>query len=82
MSDEEEDVCAKIDACKEIEVVLVPPQDGLDSDHDDANSDNDEANFINLGRGIFAQSGEVRGVTKSTEPVNSEKNRYYYDRCR
>ena len=36
---EEKDVCYRIDGCEEIEVVLVPPEDGLESDHDDANSD-------------------------------------------
>ena len=43
-----------------------PPNDGADSNKDDAPSDNEEAcaNFKDIGRGILSQSAEIRIINK------------------
>ena len=61
MGDDEEDISSRIDGCEEIEVVLMPPEDGMESDHDD-----EHAKFMDLGRDILAQPGEIRDVSKKT----------------
>lgn len=49
----------------ELELVLFPPNDGNDTDQDDANSDagpDDHTNIHDIGKGVLAQPIEVRGL--------------------
>ena len=54
----------KIDNAEKLQMVLLPPIDGDDSDEDDASSDCDEtsATVRDIGKGILAEIGEIRPV--------------------
>ena len=47
-------------------MIFMPPNDGLDSDKDDAPSDAEEgtANIKNIGRGVLSQVAEVRTIVE------------------
>ena len=48
-------------------MVFMPPNDGLDSDKDDAPSDAEEgtANIKNIRRGVLSQVAEVRAIVEN-----------------
>ena len=59
-------IAEEIEDAEELQIVFQPPNDGADSDKDDAPSDNEEAcaNFKDIGRGILSQSAEIRIINK------------------
>ena len=59
-------IAEEIGDAEELQIVFQPPNDGADSDKDDAPSDNEEAcaNFEDIGRGILSQSAEIRIIIK------------------
>ena len=61
----------EIDNAEELQMVLLPPLDGDDSDKDDASSDCDEtlATVRNIGKGILAEKGEIRACSKAVVEV-------------
>ncbi|KAL7635346.1 UNVERIFIED_CONTAM: hypothetical protein RMT77_014413 [Armadillidium vulgare] len=66
-NDEQPEIAStEIDAADLLEIVLNTPQDGGDSDRDDANSDTEEftTNVRNIGKGVLSQKAEVRAIRK------------------
>ena len=59
-------IAEEIEDAEELQIVFQPPNDGADSDKDDAPSDNEKAcaNFKDIGRGILSQSAEIRIINK------------------
>ena len=59
-------IAEEIEDAEELQIVFQPPNDGADSDKDDAPSDNEEAcaNFKDIGRGILSQSAEIKIINK------------------
>ena len=59
-------IAEEIEDAEELQIVFQPPNDGEDSDKDDAPSDNEEAcaNFKDIGRGILSQSAKIRIIDK------------------
>ena len=55
----------ELEGVEELELVLLSPNDGKDSDKDDAPSDAEErsANIKDIGRGVLSQSAEIRAIT-------------------
>ena len=58
-------LCDELESVEELELVFLPPNDGKDSDKDDASSDAEEgsANIKEIGRGVLSQSAEIRATT-------------------
>ena len=74
----------ELECVEELELVFLPPNDGKDSDKDDAPSDAEEgsANIKDVGRGVLSQSAEIRAITADekkdieldpnvSEPINT-----------
>lgn len=62
-------VAEEIDNAESLEMVLLPPADGADSDQDDARSD-EEGNvstFQDIGKGVLQQRMEVRCVSEGNK---------------
>ena len=59
-------IAEEIEDAEELQIVFKPPNDGEDSDKDDAPSDNEEAcaNIKDIGRGILSQSAKIRIIDK------------------
>ena len=59
-------IAEEIEDTEELQIVFQPPNDGEDSDRDDAPSDNKEAcaNFKDIGRRILSQSAAIRIINK------------------
>ena len=55
----------ELEGVEELELVFLPPNDGKDSDKDDAPSDAEEGsvNIKDIGRGVLSQSAEIRAIT-------------------
>ena len=55
----------ELEGVEELELVFLPPNDGKDSDKDDAPSDAEvgSANIKDIGRGVLSQSAEIRAIT-------------------
>ena len=55
----------ELEGVEELELVFLPPNDGKDSDKDDAPSDAEEgsANIKDIRRGVLSQSAEIRAIT-------------------
>ena len=55
----------ELEGVEELKLVFLPPNDGKDSDKDDAPSDAEEgsANIKDIGRGVLSQSAEIRAIT-------------------
>ena len=63
----------------ELQIIFMPPNDGLDSDKDDAPSDAEEgtANIKNISRGVLSQVAEVRTIVergKRDVSIDSSQN--------
>ena len=56
----------EIEDAEELQIVFQPPNDGKDSDKDDAPSDNEEtcANIKDIETGILSQSAKIRIIDK------------------
>ena len=61
----------ELEVVEELELVFLPPNDGKDSDKDDAQSDAEEgsANIKDIGRGVLSQSAEIRAITADQNKV-------------
>ena len=61
----------ELEGVEELELVFLPPNDGKDSDKDDAPSDAEEgsANIKDIGRGLLSQSAEIRAITADEKKV-------------
>lgn len=68
---ESDDECfEQFQEAESLEVVLVPPTDGRDSDIDDAASDEEIAPSIrDLGKGLLSQEVEILTVNKQKEKM-------------
>ena len=55
----------ELEGVEELELVFLAPNDGKDSDKDDAPSDAEKgsANIKDIGRGVLSQSAEIRAIT-------------------
>ena len=64
-------IVEEIEDAKELQIAFQPPNDGEDSDKDDAPSDNEEAcaNVKDIGRGILSQSAEIRIINKDGKEI-------------
>ena len=64
-------IAEEIEDAEELQIVFQPPNDGADSDKDDAPSDNEEAcaNFKDIGRGILSQSAEIKIINKDRKEI-------------
>ncbi|PSN34605.1 hypothetical protein C0J52_22018 [Blattella germanica] len=67
LSDDDE-ICSEIDKADDLNLILLPPQDGQDSDCDDAPSDDERlTNFRDIGKGVLLQPLEVQAITRSEQ---------------
>ncbi|PSN54031.1 hypothetical protein C0J52_14574 [Blattella germanica] len=70
LSDDDE-ICSEIDKADDLNLILLPPQDGQDSDCDDAPSDDERlTNFRDIGKGVLLQPLEVQAITRSEQIKN------------
>lgn len=53
LEEEESQIMKEVDDTTDVNVILLPPTNGLNSGHDDAPSDDDSsAQFMSLGKGV------------------------------
>ncbi|PSN55274.1 hypothetical protein C0J52_05820 [Blattella germanica] len=70
LSDDDE-ICSEIYKADDLNLILLPPQDGQDSDCDDAPSDDERlTNFRDIGKGVLLQPLEVQAITRSEQIKN------------
>nr|CAH7763622.1 unnamed protein product [Callosobruchus chinensis] len=66
--DTDDEVYSQIQDAESLEVALIPPEDGEDSDQDDAASDDDIIpNIRDLGKGILSQKVHIFAVNRDKE---------------
>nr|CAH7768427.1 unnamed protein product [Callosobruchus chinensis] len=66
--DSDDEVYSQIQDAESLEVALIPPEDGEDSDQDDAASDDDIIpNIRDLGKGILSQKVDIFAVNSDKE---------------
>ncbi|CAH1979772.1 unnamed protein product [Acanthoscelides obtectus] len=66
--DSDDEAHEQFQSAESLEVALVPPDDAMDSDQDDAHSDDDMVPSIrDLGKGILSQKVDVFAVNKNKE---------------
>nr|CAH7744632.1 unnamed protein product [Callosobruchus chinensis] len=66
--DSDDEVYSQIQDAESLEVALIPPEDGEDSDQDDAASDDDIIpNIRDLGKGILSQKVDIFAVNRDKE---------------
>ena len=60
----------ELEGVEELELVFLPPNDGKDSDKDDAPSaEEGSANIKDVGRGVLSQSAEIRAITADEKKI-------------
>ena len=61
----------ELEGVEELELVFLPPNDGKNSDKDDASSDAEErsANIKDIGRDVLSQSAEIRAITADEKKI-------------
>ena len=64
-------IAEEIEDAEELQIVFQSPNDGEDSDKDDAPSNNEEAcaNFKDIGRRILSQSAAIRIINKDEKKI-------------